>query len=163
MKKTLVSLICVFALVFAFYGCSAKTASVGIYDLQKAMLAADDSLPEMKTVNSSSENAQSLFSYLCDLDYSKVDSFFLSYCADGKKADEIAVVRLKNANDAQQTQDLINEHVQKRVSLYKTYGPDQVKRAQKAQVFSESNCVVLIICDNQSAVKSAFESAIKGE
>ena len=163
MKKSLLCIFCAFAFAFSFYGCGAKNDSIGIYDLQSAMLSADESLPEMKTVNSSSENASALFSYLCDLDYSKVDSFFLAYCADGKKADEIAVVKLKSSNDTQEAQNLINEHVQKRISLYKTYGPDQVSRAQKAQVFSQSGYVVLIICDNQSAVKSAFENAIKGE
>jgi hypothetical protein len=141
-------------------GTKESTNSVGIYDLQTAMLAADDSLPQMQTVNSSSEDAARLFAYLSDMDYEKVNSFFLAYCQDGKEADEIAVIELKDQADLQEAQDSVQDHVDGRIKLYSTYGPDQAQRAEKALIFQEGNYVVLIISDQQDKVKEAFEAQI---
>lgn len=163
--KRMICLILAAALLLC--GCAAKqqeaqepTPMVSMYDLQKAMLAADSSLPEMKTVSSSDENASELFGYLSKESYDLVEGFFLAYAADGQSY-EIAVVALKDAKDTPTMTDSLKAHVSDRVLLYKNYSPEQVTRAEKAQILSNGRYVALVMCDDQAAVKKAFEAGIQ--
>lgn len=131
-----------------------------MYDMQKAMVAADSTLPEMTSVNSESQKAEQLMTYFSSLSYNKVKSYFLVYSKAGK-ADEIAVIELKDASDADEAAETLKKHAQKRVSLYKTYEPSQCKRAQSAKVFTYENYAVLIISDKQDDVQKAFYSFLK--
>ena len=44
-------------------------------------------------------------------------------------------------------EDSLNEHVQTRVRMYKTYEPEQVDRASSAVVKTIGDCVLLIMSD----------------
>lgn len=137
-------------------GCSSqKATTVDMADLQSAMLAADCSLPAMTCVNGETEGADELFTYLSDLTYDKVSDFFLSYSTEGK-ADEVAVITLKNASDVDLAQKSLETHVKKRLQLFQQYSPDQAELIEEAAVFTSENYAVLIICDDVNAVKTAF-------
>lgn len=138
-----------------------ERSMVSMYDLRVAMLAAQPGLPEMTSVSSSDENAEALFGYLSDLSYEKVEGFFLSYASDGKTANEFAVVCLKDKADVPALESSIRSHVKGRVDLYKTYAPDQVEQASAAQLVSQDRYVALIMCADQTPVKTAFLSGIK--
>ncbi len=145
------------AAVFAA-GCGSSSA-VSMYDLRTAMEAADDTLGEMLSADSSEEDAEDLFAYVSDMDYSKVDKFFVSYSNEGT-ADEIAVIALKNASDAQEAVNSLKEHVQDRINVFSQYAPEQVKKAENAITFKSGSYAVLIICDKQDEVKKAFTDFI---
>ena len=159
-RKRYSLLIVVFCVLLGCMGCGQDTPPVSMYDLSRAMLAADDTLPEMSYVSSSDENAAELFSYLSDLDYTLVDSYFLSYSSKGL-ADEIAVIALKNSADAYAAKKTIDAHVQSRVAMYKQYDPSQTSRVEGAMVFTSGRYVVLIISDKQHEVKNAFDAFIR--
>lgn len=154
------ALICVLALVLGISGCSAENKSISIYDLQKTMIAADENLPEMLISNSNEENAEKTFSYLSEMDYNKVSGFFLAYTSDGM-AYEIAAVELKDGADMQELRNSLQKHLDGRISLYKTYEPGQVQRAENAVIRTKGNVCVLIMCDNISAVETAFNEFLK--
>ena len=155
-------LIVVLCILLGCMGCKQEDVpAVSMYDLSREMLAADDTLPEMSYVSSSDENASELFGYLSDFDYTLVDSYFLSYSSKGL-ADEIAVIALKNAADADAAKKTIDAHVQRRVAMYKQYDPSQTSRAEGAMVFASDRYVVLIISEKQNEVKIAFDVFIKG-
>ena len=99
------------------------------------------------------------FAYISDLDYDKVDSFFLSYAKEGT-ADEIAVVAVKDVNDIDEAKQSLETHRQNRRKLLDQYEPEEVKRIDDGLVFAKNQYAVLIICDDASAVKAAFEKAI---
>lgn len=144
------------AMAMTLAGCSSKQEEmVSMYDLGKALLSADEDFPDMSTALSSSDNAEDLFGYLSDMDYQKVDGFFLGYSSEGK-ADEVAVICTKSAADTKEAVKELNEHVQGRVSLYNTYSPEQVPRAESAEIFSDGRYAVLIISDHPEQVKKAF-------
>ena len=139
-------------------GCGGTKTSdtVSMYDLRQTMEAADKSLPEMLNASSADENAADQFAYISDLDYDKVDSFFLSYAKEGT-ADEIAVVAVNDIDEAKQS---LETHRQNRRKLLDQYEPEEVKRIDDGLVFAKDQYAVLIICDDASAVKAAFEKAI---
>ncbi|MDO4396045.1 MAG: DUF4358 domain-containing protein [Clostridia bacterium] len=157
--KKHIAIMLVLSMVFIISGCDSKSETVSMYDLRTAMEAADDSLGEMMSADSSADDAADLFTYISDMDYDKVDKFFVSYSNEGT-ADEIAVIAVKDNADINEATKSLDAHVQKRIGVFKQYAPDQVKKAEGALVFSREQYAVLIISDKQNAVKKAFEEFI---
>ena len=101
-------------------------------------------------------DAKETFSYVSDLPYDKVENFLLSYSTTGK-ADEIAVIAVKDPADVTKAADSLRAHVESRRKLFLQYGPAEAARVEKAQVFTKDQYAVLIICDDSPAVKTAFD------
>jgi Uma2 family endonuclease len=134
-----------------------------MYDLRLAMEAADSSLPTMSNLSMNDENAESLFSdnISSELDYDKIDSFFVSYASEGGKADEITVIAVKDMNDIEEAKQALEDHRESRRKLLEQYEPAEVKRIEDGIIFTKEQYAVLIISDNSSAVRKAFEEFIK--
>ena len=156
----IICVICALAMCLSVCACGEKTQKIDMHELQKSMVEADKSLPEMKISGSWDENAEKAFSYLSDMEYNKIHGFFLAYAADGM-AYELAVVQLKDKSDAGEMEDSLNEHVQTRVRMYKTYEPEQVQRAENAVVKTVGDCVLLIMCDSPENAETAFKEFTK--
>lgn len=158
--KRIICIICALAMCLSVCACGEKTQKIDMYELQKSMVSADKSLPEMKISGSWDENAEKAFSYISDMEYNKIHGFFLAYAADGM-AYELAVVQLKDKSDAGAMEDSLNEHVQTRVRMYKTYEPEQVQRAENAVVKTVGDCVLLIMSDSPENAETAFKEFTK--
>ena len=158
--KRIICAVCALVMALSLCACGEKTQKIDMYELQKSMVAADRSLPEMKISGSWDENAEKAFSYISDMEYNKIHGFFLAYAADGM-AYELAVVQLKDRSDAGAMEDSLNEHVQTRVRMYKTYEPEQVQRAENAVVKTIGDCVLLIMCDSPENAETAFKEFTK--
>jgi hypothetical protein len=157
------------ALIFVFglsvCGCGGKDGQAGdtvsMYDLRTAMEAADTSLPEMTVLSKNDENAESLFTdNISDMDYDKIDDFFVSYATEGKNADEIVVIAVKDKNDVNTAKQTLEDHRESRRKLFEQYEPEQVKRIEDGIIFTEKQYAVLIICDNRDGVRKAFEETL---
>ena len=159
MKKIISVMLALVVLLQCGCGGTKTSDTVSMYDLRQTMEAADTSLPEMLNASSADENAADQFAYISDLDYDKVDSFFLSYAKEGT-ADEIAVVAVKDVNDIDEAKQSLETHRQNRRKLLDQYEPEEVKRIDDGLVFAKDQYAVLIICDDASDVKAAFEKAI---
>ena len=159
MKKIISVMLALVVLLQCGCGGTKTSDTVSMYDLRQTMEAADKSLPEMLNASSADENAADQFAYISDLDYDKVDSFFLSSAKEGT-ADEIAVVAVKDVNDLDEAKQSLETHRQNRRKLLDQYEPEEVKRIDDGLVFAKDQYAVLIICDDASAVKAAFEKAI---
>ncbi len=158
--KRIICVICALAMCLSVCACGEKTQKIDMYELQRSMVSADKSLPEMKISGSWDENAEKAFSYISDMEYNKIHGFFLAYAADGM-AYELAVVQLKDKSDAGEMEDSLNEHVQTRVRMYKTYEPEQVQRAENAVVKTVGDCVLLIMSDSPENAETAFKEFTK--
>lgn len=158
--KRIICVICALAMCLSVCACGEKTQKIDMYELQKSMVSADKSLPEMKISGSWDENAEKAFSYISDMEYNKIHGFFLAYAADGM-AYELAVVQLKDKSDAGEMEDSLNEHVQTRARMYKTYEPEQVQRAENAVVKTVGDCVLLIMSDSPENAETAFKEFTK--
>ena len=159
MKRTICAL-CALALVLSLCACSGGAKQISMYDLEKSMVSADKTLPEMRVTGSWEENAEKAFSYISDLEYNKVSGYFLAYAADGM-AYEIAVVQLKDGSDAAAMADSLKAHVDSRVQMYKTYQPEQVQRAEGAVIKTDGSFVLLIMSDAPQNAETAFKEFIK--
>jgi len=152
-------------LIFLFITACGKDAAdsapaVSLSDLLETMLAADTTLPELTKISSEDEQAELNFSYLSDLSYDLVDSYFYVYAKEGT-AEEIAVIRLKDKNDAASMMQSLKEHVTLRKGTFEEYSPEQVGMAEKAVVTREGAYVALIISEKNGLVQKAFQSCFE--
>lgn len=158
MKKILPVLLAVLAVFLC--GCQKNSTVVSMYDLRQKMEAADDSLPEMMYASSLDDDAEDLFTNISDLDYSKVDSFFVSYAKEGGKADEIVVIAVKDINDTKEAKKSLEMHKENRHKLLEQYEPKEVSRIDDGVIFTHGQYAVLIISEHSDAVRKAFEDAV---
>lgn len=148
--------------MLVLWGCgsSQNRDTISMYDLRQAMEAADSSLPEMLNTSSSEDGAQENFAHISEMDYEKVDSFFVSYSKEGK-AHEIAVIAVKDTADINEAKESLEAHRQSRRKLLEQYEPEEVKRIDDGVIFTKDQYAVLIICDDTDAVRKAFEEALE--
>ena len=115
MKRT-VSLLLALCLCFCLCACGESRETVSMYDLRVEMLSAAGKLPDMLSASSSDDNAKSSFSYISDMDYDKVEAYFVSY-ANELASYEIAVIAVKDASDVSVAADSLKQHAQNRVDF----------------------------------------------
>lgn len=158
--KRLLPLLLTGLLILALAGCGddkpAAAPTADMESMQTTLLAADPTLPEMRSITGKVSDAKNLFTYFSDLPYEKVENFLLSYSAEGK-ADEIAVIAVKDPADVEEAAATLRAHLDQRLTLFRQYSPDEVARAEKALVFTQDQYAVLLICDGNQDVKAAFE------
>ncbi len=159
MKKKLLVLCTVFACFLC--GCQENKTTVSMYDLRQAMEAADSSFPEMLYASSAEDDAEDLFTNISDLDYKKVDSFFVSYAKEGGKADEIAVIAVKDSADTEEAKKSLEAHKENRRKLLDQYEPEEVSRIKDGVIFTSGQYAVFIVSEKSDAVRKAFEEAVK--
>ena len=166
MKKHIIPavlLILALVLTSCSAGSPAEKKEISMYDLCAAMKNAGANLADMSYASSEDENAEELLSSIADFDYEKVESFFILYATDGSKsADEIVVVSAKDSAYTGEMTALLRNHLEYRTSLYKTYGPEQVPKLEKAKVFSEGSLAVFIAADDAPQIQNAFYTFING-
>jgi hypothetical protein len=155
-------LVLLLAVLLGGCGGGAVSDTVSMYDLRQAMEAADPSLPEMLNLSTNDGNAEEQFgNNITDMDYDKIDDFFVSYAKEGGKADEIIVIAVKDTNDLAEAKQALEDHRESRRKLLEQYEPEEVKRVEDGMIFTEKQYAVLLICENHDAVKQAFEEAVK--
>jgi hypothetical protein len=131
--------------------------TVSMFDLSRKMLEAHGAGTEMAYASSSDDDPEELLIHVSDVDYSKVDSFFILYAADGSaSADEIVVIAMKDPADVKTASESLKKHVESRRALYSTYEPELADQLENAEVFTDAQYAVLIISPNESAVEKAF-------
>ena len=137
-------------LILALAGCGGNETSpaqtADMEAMQTALLAADPTLPEMRSITGQVGDAETLFTYVSDLPYEKVDDFLLSYSAEGK-ADAVK----------QALQDFVT-HEQMSMEHY-LEDQYQIAKAAKVEVLPSGE-VVLVCCKNSDAVLSAIKTAL---
>lgn len=163
-RKHVVLLLTILSLFLTACGKKADVKVVELTNVKNEMQKAAESLPKMSLISGKDENAKKNIVYLTNIDYEKIEDYFFLYAQLGADntitANEIAVILLKDEADSEDVVKDLKSYVESRVALFKQYQPEEVERAEKALVFKEGRYAVMIMCDEQDAVKDAFEKAI---
>lgn len=168
MKRTRIVPIAAIGVLLALFLCSCGGGNdggkIGMYELKNAMAAAADFSGEMTYASSADPNPEEIFANLSDMDYAKIDGFFIDYAAEGKgNADEIAVIRVNGTADIAEAKAELEQHVAKRIALYSTYDRSQLGKLEAAKIETDGCCVALIVCDGAEKVSNAFHAFFAGE
>jgi predicted small secreted protein len=151
MKRTAILWALLLALFLTACGGTGSAAGRDPIELGQAMTEAAQDLPAMSTVSSQDEDGAELFRYLSDLDYDKVDGYYFAYAAAGT-AEEIAVIRLKSADDADEAKASLERHREDRLGIFEFYSPEQVPMVEDGVIQGQGNMVVLAFCQNSDQV-----------
>lgn len=156
MKKAIALMTAALAALMVFASCGSKAEDISMYDLNKAMTA-EVSLSDMKYVSSADDNAEDLFANISDMDYRKVNSFFINYAANGTgNADELAAIQVKNKSDLTEAAASLTSHLEKRKALYATYDKSQLGKLSHGRVVTKNDVAVLIVADEADKAEKAF-------
>ena len=137
--------------------CGGASRQVSMYDLNKAMSGVV-SFSDMKYVSSQDSDPDDLFANVSDMDYDKVQGFFILYAAKGAgNADELVAVQVKRSSDLPEAVASLKKHLEKRKALYATYDKTQVKKLEEGRVISEGDVAALIVADQPEKIEKAFK------
>lgn len=158
MKKIIVLWGIIVLVVSILGGCnSSSQTAVSMYELNHDMCAATEKFSEMKYASNEDANPEEIFANISDFDYSKVNSFFVTYAENGKgNADEIVAWEMKNKNEVGAAADALRAHLERRTGLYSTYDKTQLKKLERGKVITYGKVAVLIVADDVEAIEAAF-------
>ena len=146
------------------WGCASQPEDNGkdvdMAALMDAMAAADPTLPKMIYVTGEGDQAEAYFTYLSDLDYKLIDDYFY-VCADAGTAEEIAVIKLKDAGQAAAAMDSLHRHIEARQGTFREYDPGQIPLTENAVIIREGKYVALIVCEKSGLVQNVFRDSFK--
>lgn len=161
-KYKIVSILMIVCLMLGMSACGEKDEG-GKYTSKELLAKVTDditNLPQMTTVDSDSENAKDIFTYLSDIDYESIEDYAFTYSKDGL-ADEVSVIQLKDEADVSSVEKDLNDRINTRRSTFSTYNEEELKKFDTATVVSK-DCYVMIIITSQAVNgKYAFNEAFK--
>lgn len=129
---------------------------VSLYDLSKAVLASGEFAKTLHASNND-DGAEQTFAKVSDFDYEKIEAFYIDAAENGaESADEIVVIRARDAADVPALRASLEKHLEARKALYKTYGADLLPVLDKAVITTEGEFAALFICGDPNAAKAAF-------
>ena len=162
MKKRSLCMCLALILCFLLSACggSGEEGTVNFEELKEKMIAADETMPKMESVDSESENAEHLFTNLSDLEYVKVEKYFFLYSSTGS-AHELAVVKLRSEGDVEDAKETIEEYIENRTAIFKTYAPDEVEVVENTKILSYGSYVVMIMSPNAEAIEDVCREMLK--
>lgn len=113
------------------------------------------------TINSAIEKGvEDLEFYFTELDTSKVTSASYYMCASGAYPDEIAVFVFDTAESAKAAEAAVNTRLEKQVSVYESYTPEEMYKLEDAIVEVRQNVIFYAVTENNSRAQEIFDGFI---
>lgn len=89
-----------------------------------------------------------------DVAADKIGSYSAYICGSGAYPDEIAVFKMKSADDVNAVKSVLEKRVESQSATFKDYTPDEMYKIDGNNVVTSGNYVALIICaDNAKAIE----------
>ena len=93
-------------------------------------------------------------------DISKTDGVVYYENPNIMNVSEVLIIKLKNADDAQEFKTAIKKRVENRKNLYKSYAPDQYSLLEKSIIESSGNTIFYCTAKNADELYDAFKDAL---
>ena len=143
------------ALALSLAGCGGHEGADPIA-LGERLASMAEGLPDMTAVTSGGEaTGAELFPYLSDMDYGLVEGFYLSYATAGS-AEEIALIRVKDASDLAEARASLERHLENRRNTFRTYDPEGEALLARARVLTTDDSAVVLVCENADELAAAL-------
>ncbi|MBQ8841305.1 MAG: DUF4358 domain-containing protein, partial [Ruminiclostridium sp.] len=103
------------------------------------------------TINSALEKGMDDMSiYFAELDTSVLEDVSYYMCASGAYPDEIAVFKFNTAEAAEQNEAAVQTRLDKQISTYETYTPDEFYKLEDAVLTVKGNYIFYFVTENNS-------------
>lgn len=101
---------------------------------------------------------QDVFYNFYNIDESKVADASMYTSSSRATAEEVTVIRMKDAADIQLAQDAIAERVNDQKRSYENYMPDEMPKLENAAVYTHGSYAILVVADDVSGAEKVFEA-----
>ncbi|HAG44839.1 MAG TPA: hypothetical protein DCL31_17845, partial [Clostridium sp.] len=98
---------------------------------------------------------------LYDIKADEIENFILYVAPTNLKADEVAVIKVKDANDVESVKEKLSKRVEEQGKSFKDYLPDEYFLIEKHVLKTKDNYVLLAISKDADKIESAFDEALK--
>ena len=96
-----------------------------------------------------------------DVDADKVEAFSAYICGSGAYPDEIAVFKMKSADDIQAVKTVLEARVESQTTTFKDYTPDEMYKIDGKNIVVSGNYIALIICSDNAGATGTFNEMTK--
>lgn len=96
-----------------------------------------------------------------DVDADKIEAFSAYICGSGAYPDEIAVFKMKSADDVNAVKTVLDKRVESQTTTFKDYTPDEMYKIDGKNVIISGNYIALIICSDNAGATATFNSMTK--
>ena len=113
----------------------------------------------MVTDKSVDSKAERIFASLSDIEYDRIEDYSYTRAKEARnKAEEIAVIRVKDKNDLAIVKKDLEEGLKQKKDIYAQYNmPDEVTKVENAVITVKGNYAVMIIGNQAGNGKYEFE------
>lgn len=160
MKRYQKGLILIFTLLLAFLfgaiGCGSKKTASSV-----TLKQIDDKVKAVTDVSNMKVGDAAKLKKLYDIDASQVEDFVLYTAPINIKADEIAILKVKDSNEVQSIKDKISKRIEKQSESFKSYLPDEYSLVEKNVLKSKGKFVIFAVSKDSEKIESEFDKLVK--
>ena len=92
---------------------------------------------------------------------SDIENSFVYISNSNVKAEEVAVIKVKDSDKVSEVKDLINKRIEKQSNSFKDYVPDQYDLVQHNLVKDTGKYILFIVSQNKDKYEEIFDAAFK--
>lgn len=96
-----------------------------------------------------------------EVEAEKIDSFSAYICGSGAYPDEIAIFKMKSADDVKAVKAALDKRVESQTTTFKDYTPDEMYKIDGKNIIISGNYIALIICSDNAGATTTFNSMTK--
>lgn len=96
-----------------------------------------------------------------DVDADKIEAFSAYICGSGAYPDEIAVFKMKSADDVSAVKSVLDKRVESQTTTFKDYTPDEMYKIDGKNIIISGSYIALIICSDNAGATASFNSMTK--
>jgi lipopolysaccharide export LptBFGC system permease protein LptF len=143
--------------LWVFSGCSNKEASA----LNPAFSQVAESVVKQTGVSEMIKLDDDRLKKIYEIDPSEIENYCVYISESNAKADEIAVIKLKDKKDASRIKDLVQKRVDSQSKGFKDYIPEEYFKIQKSVLEVKNNYIFLVISNDTDKQEGAFDKFFK--
>lgn len=154
--KRLFTTVLIMALISVILsGCAGKTAK------NPSVKEIDEKIKQTVDVSSMRQGDESKLKKLYDINADEVEEFVLYMAPSNIKADEITVIKVKDANNVSAIKDKIAARIQKQGESFKDYLPEEYYLIENHVLDCQGNYVILAVSKDAEKIHEAFNGFFK--
>ena len=164
MAKKIIAVSIVLALIFSFCSCSSQqneeqtTEATTVennanVDLNKLYNDCIKKMPEMLSLDNE------MILNFCGVNVADCEECYVSICSDSLRADEIWLIKVKDANSSQKIVDLAKARIQAKADESITYSPEQYAIVQKAEIITAGQYIAVVVSPDVTTISEIINKA----
>ena len=151
MKKIICVFISVMTAAIMMCACGEPAKEPAPSEITSAIMA------EITIPSAVEKNADSVGDYY-DVDLTKTESLSVYICGSGAYPDELAVFKMKSADDTAAAQAAVQKRLTSQIELYRDYTPKEFYKLEEAKVITKGNYVMLFVCEDDTRADTIANS-----